>query len=229
MGISDRPLQIAIDGPVASGKSTVGEAVARALGILYLDTGIMYRAVALEALRSHISPDDPVGCGFLAETLDLEMLPPTVRDGRQSTVLLHSEDVTWQIRTDEVNQIVSRVSSHPRVRAAMRERQRRIAASRPVVMVGRDIASVVLPNAQVKIFLDATLEERVRRRAAELRARRPDVPIDLDALRAEIVRRDTEDSAQMLLTPDTVIVTTDGMTVDQVVARIVEVASASVS
>ncbi len=221
-----RPLHIAIDGPVASGKSTVGAGVANALGILYLDTGVMYRAVALAAIERGVRPDDAESCGAIAEAIDLDFIPPSVEDGRQLTVLLDGRDVTWRIRSDDVNRVVSQVSAHPRVRAALRQRQQAIAATRPVVMVGRDITSVVLPDAQVKIFLDASPEERVRRRAAELLARQPGATIDHDRLRDDIARRDAQDSAQMQLTPDTLTISTDGLTPEQVVARIVEVARA---
>jgi CMP/dCMP kinase len=218
------PLHIAIDGMVATGKSTVCEEVARRLGILYLDTGVMYRAVALVALEHNANIDSDEACGAIAERIDLRIVPPTVDDGRQSTVLIGDRDVTWEIRADAVNHIVSRVSSHPRVRAALHMRQRQIAREHSVIMAGRDIASVVLPNAQVKIMLTASLDERVHRRAAELQARHPGTPIDLAALRAEIQRRDDLDSPQLRMMPDTVVVDTDGLTIDQVVARILEVA-----
>jgi cytidylate kinase len=209
---------------VATGKSTVCEAVARRLGIVYLDTGIMYRAVALAALEQGADIDGDESCGTIAERIDLRIVPPTVADGRQSTVLIGDRDVTWEIRTDAVNHVVSRVSSHPRVRAALHARQRQIAREQSAIMAGRDIASVVLPDAQVKIMLTASLDERVRRRAAEMQARHPGMFIDLAALRAEIQRRDDLDSPQLRMTPDTVIINTDGLTIDQVVTRVLEVA-----
>lgn len=216
------PMHIAIDGPVASGKSTVGEAVAQRLGILYLDTGVMYRAVALAAMESGGDLHDNDACGAIAETLPLQLLPPTVADGRQLTVLLGTRDITWEIRTSAVNQIVPLVAGHPRVRAALHAQQQRIAAGQGVVMVGRDIASVVLPDARVKIMLAASLTERVRRRAAEVAQR--SAAVDLVALRAEIEQRDAGDQANMRLTPDTIIIDTDGRTIEQIVDDIVEVA-----
>jgi CMP/dCMP kinase len=231
------PLHIAIDGPVASGKSVVSAALAQRLGILYLDTGLMYRSVALIALEHHIDlplahrfdPERQLDrelndrCGALAEDLDLHIVQPTIDDGRQFTVLIGGRDVTWDIRSDAVNRVVSRVSSFPRVRAAMRARQRFLASTQPIIMAGRDIASVVLPDAQVKIMLDASLDERVRRRAEEMQHRQPDIPLDLAILRAEIIRRDAEDSVQMRIMPDTVPLQTDGLSITEVVDRILEV------
>lgn len=218
-----RPLQIAIDGYVAAGKSTVGAALARQLGLLYLDSGVMYRAVALLALERGVDPDDAAACGALAAALDLRLLPPTVDDGRQLTVLVGDRDVTWAIRSDGVNRVVSRVAAHPGVRAALIARQQAIAGAQGVVMVGRDITSVVLPAAQVKIWLDAPFADRVRRRAAELLARDPAHPPDLAWLAADIRRRDAADSAQMSLTPDTVIIQNDGPTAQTAIDRIIEV------
>ncbi len=217
----EQPVQIAIDGFVATGKSTIGELVAQRLGILYLDTGVMYRAVAFEVLDQGISPTDADACARCAATLDLRIMPPTVADGRQATILLGSRDVTWEIRTQAVNAIVSRVAAHDGVRSALRAAQRAIAATQPVVMVGRDIASVVLPDARVKIVLVAALETRVARRAAEIAARGQ--VVDRDLLREDIARRDREDALQMQQMPDTVIVATDDLSVDQVVERILEV------
>ncbi len=217
------PLHIAIDGPVASGKSTISERVAHALHILYLDTGVMYRAVTLFVLQHRLDPADPEACGNAAETLDLRLLPATIQDGRQLTVMLADADITWDIRSDLVNRYVSQVSSHPRVRAAMRAQQQEIARTSSVVMAGRDIASVVLPDAQVKIFLTASVDERVRRRALELQQRNPDAPVDRTFLHNDIVRRDAEDAQQMLLTPDTITLATDGIIIDDIVQQILEI------
>jgi cytidylate kinase len=217
-------IQIAIDGLVAVGKSTVGERVARRLGILYVDTGVMYRAVALVAHERGVDIHDNDACGEIAETLPLKLLPPTVDDGRQATVLLDGRDITWDLRSEVINQTVPIVAAHPRVRAALHVWQRRLAEEQGVVMVGRDIAGVVLPNARVKIMLTASLDERVQRRAAEMRQRDPTQPIDLRQLRLAISDRDRVDSDRTLLTPDTLIIDTDHLTIDQVVDRIVEVA-----
>ncbi|MBA3825086.1 MAG: (d)CMP kinase [Ktedonobacterales bacterium] len=220
---SRAPLHIAIDGPVASGKSTVGKAVADRLGILYVDTGITYRAVALVMLEQGHDPADGALAGQIAETLDLRIEPTTVADGRQNTVLLGDRDITWAIRTPAVNRIVPIVAGHAQVRHALHVQQRSIAAGRSVVMVGRDITSIVLPTASVKIWLDASPDERVQRRAAEMHARDPHAMLDLPGLRQSIIDRDQMDAHNMLVTPDTHIINTDGKTVADVVSEILEV------
>lgn len=218
-----RPLQIAIDGLVATGKTTVGRNVARRLGILFFDTGVMYRAVALIALEQQIDIGDGAHCGSIAEQLDLRISPPTIPDGRLETVLVGNRDVTWDLRTDGVNAIVSDISQHHEVRAVLRWRQKRIAEEQSVVMAGRDITSVVLPNAQVKLWLTASPAERLRRRLHELQARDPERKIDEDAIRASIAHRDAEDRAQMHLVADTVVIDTEHLSEAQVLDRIVEV------
>jgi CMP/dCMP kinase len=220
---SRAPLHIAIDGPVASGKSTVGKAVADRLGILYVDTGITYRAVALVMLEQGCDPTDGDIAGQIAETLNLRIESATVTDGRQNTVLLGDRDITWDLRSPEVNQRVPIIAGHPQVRHALHVQQRSIAEGRSVVMVGRDITSIVLPTAQVKIWLDASPDERVQRRAAEMRARDPAAVLDLAALRQSIIDRDRLDAHNMLVTPDTRIINTDGKTIADVVAEILEV------
>ena len=217
-----KPLHIAIDGPVASGKSTVCALVARELDLFYVDTGIMYRAVALAALRQDADIESDAACGAIAEHLPLHLEPPTSHH-QQPTVYLNGEDVTDRIREADVNHIVSRVSSHPAVRRAMHVVQRKIAAHQGVIMAGRDIAEIVLPQAQVKILLTASLDVRVKRRAMEIAQKKPGAIIDLDALRTEIERRDALDSVQMHSPPETIIIDTDSLTEAQVVARILEV------
>ena len=222
---SDQPhIQIAIDGPVASGKSTVGERVAARLGILYVDTGVMYRAVALVANERGIDSADGVACGSIAETLPLHLLPPTVADGRQLTVMLDQRDITWDIRSDAVNRTVPLVAAQPRVRVALRPWQQRLGREQSVVMVGRDIAAVILPEARVKILLEASLDERVGRRAAEMQRRQPQASLDLERLRLDIINRDRNDRENTLLTPDTLIIHSDHLSIEQVVDKIVEVA-----
>lgn len=166
---------IAIDGPAGAGKSTVAQALAQKLGFLYFDTGVMYRAVALAALRRGISPQDEPALAALANNIFIEVLPPTVADGRQYTVLLDGEDVTWALRQPEVDASVSVVSAYAPVRQAMVAQQRRIAQRGNVVMVGRDIGTVVMPDADVKIYLDASVEARALRRYRELRLRNVEV------------------------------------------------------
>ena len=164
---------IAIDGPGGSGKCTVARSVARRLGFTYIDSGAMYRAVALWALRSGMNLDD------------LDRLEQLAREARiefpDDRVVLNGEDVTAEIRDPQVSEAASRVAAQPGVRRAMREEQRRIASAGPAVMEGRDIGTVVFPEARVKIFLDAQPEARAQRRATELGAAVEDVARDLEA------------------------------------------------
>ena len=168
-----KTLIIAIDGPGGSGKSTVARSVARRLGFTYIDSGAMYRAVALWALRLGMDLDDLHRLEQLAKEARIE-LP----DDR---VLLNGEDVTTDIRDPKVSDAASRVASQPGVRRAMREEQRRIGLAGPSVMEGRDIGTVVFPDAKVKIFLDARPEARAQRRASELGASVEEVARELDA------------------------------------------------
>ncbi len=216
-------LQIAIDGPAGVGKSTVGERLAKQLHYLYLDTGAMYRALTWLALQRKIDLEDAAALGALAETFDLEIVLPTVADGRQYTVLVEGRDVTWELRSPEVDHAVSLVSRHPPVRAAMRRRQREIGERGGVVMAGRDIGTVVLPNAQLKIYLTASLEERARRRWLELRAKEDTTPTFEEVL-AEVERRDALDSAQSAPAADAIMIHTDHLSVEQVIQRILELA-----
>jgi CMP/dCMP kinase len=166
-------LIIAIDGPGGSGKSTVARSVARRLGFTYIDSGAMYRAVALWALRLGMDLDDLHRLEQLAKEARIEL--PGDR------VLLNGEDVTAEIRAPKVSDAASRVAAQPGVRRAMREEQRRIGSAGPSVMEGRDIGTVVFPDAKVKIFLDAQPDARAQRRASELGASVEDVARDLDA------------------------------------------------
>ncbi|MCS7324280.1 MAG: (d)CMP kinase [Anaerolineae bacterium] len=182
---------IAIDGPAGSGKSTIGQVLAQRLGFLYFDTGVMYRAVALAALRRSISPRDEPAVAALASTVQIEVLPPTVADGRQYTVLLDGEDVTWALRQPDVDANVSVVSAYASVRQAMVAQQRRIAQRGNVVMVGRDIGTVVMPDADVKIYLDASVEVRAQRRYKELKQR--NVEVSYEEVLASMRARDELD------------------------------------
>src|SRR6184192_660155 len=158
---------IAIDGPAGAGKSTIGALVAERLGYLFLDTGAMYRAVALAALRRAVDPDDAETLARLARQVLISIGPPTVRDGRAYTVLLDGADVTWAIRGEDVDRIVSQVARIPKVRDAMVEQQREIAKRGRIVMVGRDIGTVVLPAAERKVFLTASARALGRRGGKE--------------------------------------------------------------
>lgn len=219
MGI---PKIIAIDGPAASGKSTLGEKLADSLGYLYFDTGIMYRAVTWAALQAFDSVEDENAVTRLAESVNIDVQPPSKPDGRKSDVLLDGKDITWQIRRPEVDSNVSQVSAYPGVRSAMTAQQRRIGQRGQVVMVGRDIGTVVLPEADLKIYLDASVEERARRRYAELRARGEDV--DYEEILTSMKRRDQKDSTRKVapLRPahDARILTTDDLNLEEVLQRV---------
>jgi cytidylate kinase len=213
---------IAIDGPAASGKSTIGEMLARRLGYLYFDTGAMYRAVTWAALQQGIDPEDEAAVTRLAQALHIDILPPTAGDGRQYTVLADGKDITWEIRQPEVDANVSRVSAYRGVRAEMVRQQRRIAEGRGIVMVGRDIGTVVLPDADLKLYLDASAEERARRRYQELRERGR--PADYDEILAMMRRRDAIDSGREIsplrAAKDAVVIDTTSLTIEQVIAKV---------
>ena len=216
------PKIIAIDGPAASGKSTIAEKLAADLGYLYFDTGVMYRAVTLAALNRLGSVQAEQAVSELAEQVQIDVLPPSVSDGRLYDVMLDGEDVTWAIRMPEVDQNVSQVSTYPRVRDAMTAQQRRIGQRGSVVMVGRDIGTVVFPEAELKIFLDASVEERARRRFLENTNRGQ--PANYEETLSAMKRRDKMDSSRQIapLRPalDAVIVNTDGMDICDVIERV---------
>lgn len=208
-----RPSVIAIDGPAASGKSSVGMRLANHLGYGFLDTGAMYRAVTLAALERGVPVDDRGKVEALADALDLEIVAPHVDDGRQYTVLADGTDVTWEIRAGKVDAHVSQVSAYPGVRRALSERQREIGSRGRIVMVGRDIGTVVLPDADLKIYLKATPQERARRRVAQLDQRGGQASYEV--ILAEMLRRDAFDSerevAPLKPADDAAVLDTDGM------------------
>jgi CMP/dCMP kinase len=217
-------ITIAVDGPAASGKSTVGQKVAEALGYLYFDTGVMYRAVAWAALERGIPIEDEVAVTHLAGVLDIQVEAPTVSDGRQYTVLAGGTDITWRIREPAVNRAVSPVSAYPGVREALLGQQRRIGARGGVVMVGRDIGTVVLPDAELKVYLHATLQVRALRRHMEARERGTSRSLEEEV--AEIRRRDEIDSSRAVAplsqASDALYLDTSDLSIDEVVARILE-------
>src|SRR5579859_4870871 len=219
------PRTVAIDGPAGAGKSTIGALVAERLGYLFLDTGAMYRAVALAALRKSVDPDDAARLGELAAKVRIMIGPPTKQDGRAYTVLLDGGDVTWDIRSAEIDRIVSQVARIPAVRDAMVAQQQALAGRGRVVMVGRDIGTVVLPDADRKIFLTASAAERARRRGDELAARGEVRP--RQELLHEILRRDQLDSERVVSplrsAEDAIVVQTDGFSVGQALEKVLEV------
>ena len=223
------PSTIAIDGPAASGKSTVGEALARWLDYLYFDTGVMYRAVTWAALNRGISIEAEDAVTELAHELRIDIKPPTEADGRQYTVLVDTHDITWEIRSPAVNANVSPVSAYAGVREAMVEQQRRVAEDGEVVMVGRDIGTVVLPEADLKIYLDATVEERARRRWKEIRQRGESA--DYQEVLASMRRRDDIDShrevSPLRAADDAVVIDSTDMTVKEVLEEMMRLVEAA--
>jgi cytidylate kinase len=209
---------VAIDGPAGAGKSTVARAVAQALGIGYLDTGAMYRALTLVALRTGVSTSDGPALAELAREhpVHLENGPAGVR------VIIRGDDVTTAIREADVTGAVSEVAAHPDVRHEMVARQRQVMERGDWVCDGRDIGSVVFPGAEVKVFLTASVDERARRRHAELVARGE--VVDLRAIRDDVERRDHADSSRaaspLVVADGATVVDTTGIGIDAVVARI---------
>lgn len=204
---------IAIDGPAGAGKSTVARGVAAALGFTYLDSGAMYRSVALAALRAGLELDDPERVAALARGLEVGF------DG--SRVLLDGEEVTGEIRSAEVSEAASHVSVHPGVREAMVERQRELIADGRYVAEGRDIGTVVSPEAPLKVFLTAGDEERARRRAEQT----GEAVAEVMSAQAERDRRDsTRDHGALRAADDAVELDTTGTPVDDVITAIVEIA-----
>jgi len=192
------------------------------MGYLYFDTGVMYRAVTWAALSRGISIEDKAAVTALAERLCIDVTPPTVDDGRQYTVLADGEDVTWAIRAPEVDADVSVVSAYPGVRRALVRQQRRVAAGGRVVMVGRDIGTVVLPDADLKVYLDANVEERARRRWREVQGRGGEV--DYAPVLASMRRRDEIDShreaSPLRVAEDAVVVDTTDLSIGEVLAEV---------
>jgi CMP/dCMP kinase len=216
------PKTIAIDGPAASGKSTLAEKLAKHLGYLYFDTGVMYRAVTWAALQSGVEMADELMVTELAEKIQIDVRKPTQEDGRKYDVLLDGKDVTWQIRHAEVDLNVSQVAAYAGVRKAMTNQQRRIGKLGAVVMVGRDIGTVVMPDAELKIYLDASLEERARRRFEEVQTRGDRQ--EYQKILASMQRRDQIDSTRKVapLKPakDAIIIQSDGMSIDLVFEKV---------
>ncbi len=217
-----KPTTIALDGPAASGKSTVGSRVADALDYLFFDTGVMYRAVTWMALQRQIDIKDEAAVAKLTEETPVDVRPPSQEDGRACDVLVEKEDITWQCRRPEVDANVSTVAAYAGVRAALSKQQRRIGLRGKVVMVGRDIGTVVLPEAELKIYLDASAEERAKRRYEEILTRGEEA--DYAEILSKVKERDhidsTRDVAPLRAADDAVIIDSDNLDADQVFEHI---------
>jgi cytidylate kinase len=218
------PSIIALDGPAASGKSTLGRTLADVLGYLFFDTGIMYRAITWIALQHDMNLGDEAIITELAQKAQIDIRPPSKNDGRACDVVIGDRDVTWDMRDGEVDANVSVVSAYAGVRQALSEQQRRIGIRGRIVMVGRDIGTVVLPEADLKIYLDASAEERARRRFDEIIARGDKA--DYNEILRKVIERDRIDSTRAVapLRPadDAVLIDSDKMNAEQVVARVME-------
>jgi pantoate ligase/cytidylate kinase len=222
--ITARQPIIAIDGPAGAGKSTVTKQVAQKLGLLFLDTGAMYRAVTWAVLQAGIAPEEQSQVAALLPDLRLTLRPPTAPD-QPTQVFVNDHEVTAAIRTAEVTGLVSVIAAQAAVRETLVAQQQLIGQQGGVVMEGRDIGTKVFPDAEVKIFLTATVAERARRRQADLAQQGQPVP-DLAELEASIAQRDDMDSnravSPLCQAADAILLVTDGMTIPEVVDAIVE-------
>lgn len=217
-----RSMIVAIDGPAGSGKSTVARAVARDCGFVYLDTGAMYRSVALVALSNDVAPDDADGLTTIAESMSLTF---GRNENGEQTVCVNGSDVTAAIRTPQVDGAVSLVSGVPAVRSIMVERQRALAEGVDAVAEGRDIGTVVFPDAEVKVFLTASPEARAHRRAEQNRARSVGTEAsDEGRVLASLIERDRADSTRAVSplrpAPDAVHIDSSSLTIEEVVHRV---------
>lgn len=216
-----KKIQVAIDGPASAGKSTVAKIVAKKLHFIYCDTGAMYRSVTFAALKNHVKMDDDQALKELLKTIEIRFVPAEP----EQRVFVNDEEVTQAIRTPEITNNVSLVSAQPSVRAELTKRQQEIAEAGGIVMDGRDIGTTVLPNAEVKIFLVASVHERAVRRFKENQTKGIDTP--LDVLEKEIEERDYKDShreiSPLTQAKDAVLVDTTSLTIDQVVDQILEI------
>jgi cytidylate kinase len=215
---------IALDGPAASGKSTVGEKLAEHLDFLFFDTGVMYRAITLAAIEAGISVEDELACTLLAERTQIDVRPPSKDDDRLNDILIDGEDKTWEIRSPKVDAHVSIVSTYPGVRQALTKKQREIGKRGKVVMVGRDIGTVVMPDARLKIFLDASVEERARRRFQERvdRGEKADYQYVLKLLHQRDEIDSNRDVAPLRPADDAVVIDSNMMSVEQVFDMILQ-------
>jgi len=211
---------LAIDGPAGAGKSTVAERLASELGYFYFDTGVLYRAVALRSIQVGADVHDEVALGEIVRDISIQVGPPTIEDGRQLDVLLEGEDVSREIRTPAVDAIVSKVAASPAVRAGLIDLQRQQIQGRGTIMAGRDIGTVVCPDADLKVFLTASSGERALRRLRQVGGSEA----ELAATRAALEERDRQDSSRaispLVRADDAVDVDSDGRSIDEVVATV---------
>jgi cytidylate kinase len=216
------PNIVAIDGPAASGKSTLGRRLADSLGYLFFDTGVMYRAVTWGALQRGLEISDESAVTNLAETARIDIRPPSKDDGRACDILLDGADITWETRCPDVEANVSPVSAYRGVRQALASQQRRIGLRGRVIMVGRDIGTVVLPEADLKIYLDASAEERARRRYKEILQRGGQV--DYEQVLTGVRNRDEIDSTRafspLCAAEDAVILDSEKLNADEVFTKV---------
>jgi CMP/dCMP kinase len=216
------PNMIAIDGPAASGKSTLGRRLADTLGYLFFDTGVMYRAITWVTLQRGVKVENEAAVTKLAETVQIDVSSPSEKDGRACDVLAEGVDITWETRSPEVEANVSPVSAYRGVRQALASQQRRIGLRGRVVMVGRDIGTVVLPEAELKIYLDASAEERARRRYKEILERGGKA--DYEKILSGVRMRDEIDSTRafspLRAAKDAVILDSDKLNADEVFAKV---------
>jgi cytidylate kinase len=221
---ASHPSIIAIDGPAASGKSTLGRNLADRLGYMFFDTGVMYRAITWLALNRDMNLRDETGITRLAEAAQIDIRPPSKNDGRACDVLIEGRDITWETRDSEVDANVSLVSTYPGVRRSLSAQQRKIGLRGKIVMVGRDIGTVVLPEADLKVYLDASAEERAKRRYNELIQRGE--AADYNEILSKVIERDRIDSTRAVapLRPaeDAVILDSNRLSADEVFARMLE-------
>jgi cytidylate kinase len=219
------PRTIAIDGPAGSGKSSVSFAVARDLGYLYVDTGAFYRAVTLVAIQTGMLEADEASLVKVAQNAAMDITPDRNTDDREYTLLLNGKDATWEIRSPEVETHVSRISAVGGVREVLRDKQRAMATGGKVIMVGRDIGTVVLPDADLKIYLDASPEARAQRRYRQRIT--AGQPADYDDILAGLRSRDSIDSqrdvAPLRIAPDAKYVNTDNLDVETVIEQIKQI------
>lgn len=211
-------LVIAIDGPAGAGKSTVAKALAKELGLKYLDTGAMYRAVALAASRAGLTAQDGDRAAEVASRVEVSF-----GEGDPPPILLDGEDVSGQIRTPEIAELASALSTHSGVRKELVKRQQALVAKGGFTLEGRDVTTVVAPNAQVKVYLTASLEERAKRRHVEMQQKGMSAP-EYDELRKQMQTRDhrdiTREESPLSVAPGAALIESGGMTIDEVVQKI---------